>query len=277
MKRIFYYGLAVTALAVVAVSIGATFARAGDGRTCPGFTPTPNSAVVSERVFNDCPTSVLTVTNTYPAAITVLDDELDCFGFANRHAWSFSTDGVTLAQFENCSMYRFCADVTLSGTGGGEGGMRLGPWFSPVVDGVFMLNASSGEIACFGGRLPFYSFTAAHGLHYVKGTTVHMEVIYRPGALAPGDPGTIQYNLVQGGTPYTSGPLSFDQGNPTEDPPHGLWGELVPAYAGGYLQCYLGQGTPVSFQGKWENICFDNFPTTPVQKSTWGAIKTLYR
>ena len=38
-----------------------------------------------------------------------------------------------------------------------------------------------------------------------------MEVIYRPGNLSISDPGTIQYNLVLGVTPYTSGPLSFER------------------------------------------------------------------
>jgi len=277
MKRVCYNGLAVASFALVALTMCATLVQAGDGRTCPGGTPTPIGAVVTLRDYNDCPSSTITTTNLYPASITVLDQNIDCFGFANRHTWSFSTDGVTDAQFENCSMYRWCADVTLSGTGGGEGGLRLSPWWSPHNDGQYMLNANTGEIACFGGRIPFFSFTGRFGVHYVKGNTVHMEVIYRPGNLSISDPGTIQYNLVLGGTPYTSGPLGFDQGNTSEDPPHGLWGELFPAYAGGYMMGYLGQGTSVDFQGKWENICFDNFPATPTQKSTWGHIKTLYR
>ena len=34
-------------------------------------TPTPNSAVLHTRVFDDCPTSVLSVTNLFPATGTV--------------------------------------------------------------------------------------------------------------------------------------------------------------------------------------------------------------
>jgi hypothetical protein len=275
MKRVCYNGLAVASFALVALTTCATFVHA-DPTTCPGSTPTPIGAVVTERDYDDCPSSTITTTNLYPASITVLDQNIDCFGFANRHTWSFTTDGATDAQFENCSMYRWCADVTLSGTGSGEGGLRLSPWWSPHNDGQYMIN-TGGEIACFGGRIPFFSFTGAFGVHYVKGTTVHMEVIYRPGSLTISDPGTIQYNLVIGGTPYTSGPLSFDQANTGEAALHGLWGELFPAFAGGYMMGYLGQGTSVDFQGKWENICFDNYPVTPTQKSTWGHIKTLYR
>ena len=276
MKRIRYHRLATAALAMFAFSLVAAVAGA-DVRTCPGTTPVANSAVVTIRDYNDCPTSTVTVTNAYPASIEVNDQVLDCFGFANRHTWSFSTDGTTDAQFENCSLYRFCADVTLSGTGDGEGGLRLSPWWSPHNDGQFMINARTGEIACFGGRLPFYSFTGAYGLHYVKGTTVHMEIIYNPEHLDVTEPATIIYNLVIGGTPYTSGKLHFDQANTAEDPPHGLWGELWPAYAGGYVMGYLGQGVDVSFDGKWENICYDFVAATPTRNSTWGRVKTLYR
>jgi hypothetical protein len=277
MKRINYNRLAAATVAAVALTMCATLAHAGDGRTCPGSTPFPNSAVVKTRLFNDCPTSAITVVNSYPVAISILDDSLDCFGFANRHAWSFSTDGTTDVAFENCSQYRWCADVTLSGTGGGEGGLRMSPWFSPDVDGVFMINASSGEIACFGGRVPFYSFTASQGLHYLKGTTVHMEIIYRPNALTAVFPASLQYNIVIGSSSYTSGPLAFNEGNPSEDPPHGLWGSLYPAFAGGYMQAYVGNGTPVNFVETWANICFDSDPITPVRGSTWGQLKTLYR
>jgi len=66
--------------------------------------------------------------------------------------------------------------ISSFGTGNGEIGLRLSPWWSPDVDGVFMLNTASGEIACFGGRLPFYSFTGNHGQTYVKGTSVTLSI-----------------------------------------------------------------------------------------------------
>jgi hypothetical protein len=277
MKRIHYHRLAALTLATCAFALSASIAYAGDGRTCPGSTPLPTGAVVTTRDYNNCPTSTVTVTNAYPGSISVLDDTLDCFGYANRHTWSFSTDGVTDAMFENCSLYRFCADVTLSGTGNGEGGLRLSPWWTPHDDGQFMANAQTGEIACFGGRLPYFTFTGSFGVHYVKGTTVHMEVIYNPQGLTAASRAYVVYNIVLAGTPYTSGPLYFDQGNPAEDPPHGLWGELNPAYAGGYVQPYLGQGVNVNFMGTWTNICFDNNTPTPTKNETWGQLKTRYR
>ncbi|HTO92597.1 MAG TPA: hypothetical protein VMJ70_15810, partial [Candidatus Sulfotelmatobacter sp.] len=241
MQRI-RYSIVLLALAGVLAAASSAYA---DGRVCPGSTPNPNAANVTTRVFNDCPISTLNVTNSYPASIVISDQDLVCFGYANLHTWSFSTDGgATEAQFENCSAYTFCADVAADGNDpNGEIGLRVAPWWSPDADGKFMLNFGTGEIACFGGRLPFYSFTAAYGVHYVRGATVHMAITYIHNLLNQASPATIQYDLVIGGTPYSSGPLNYDQGNPNEDPPHGQWGELVPTYVGGYFQPQLGQGT----------------------------------
>jgi hypothetical protein len=155
----------------------------------------------------------------------------------NRHNFRLSEDGgVTDAVFLNDHEFSLFADVTLSGPNNSEGGLNLAPWWSQDVDGVFMLNAASGEIACFGGRLPFYSFTADQGLTYTKGETVRQGIVYTPNSLTMADPATIEYVLVQGGNTYTSGPLAFDEGNPAEDPPYGLWGCLNDARLGGYFQ-----------------------------------------
>jgi len=83
MKRIGY-----TSLATLALTTGlAAFAFA---------TPVPNSAVISTRLFNDCPTSILSSTNNYPALVSITDVmNPSCVGFANRHAFSFSEDGTT--------------------------------------------------------------------------------------------------------------------------------------------------------------------------------------
>jgi len=269
----------------VLLALGCTLAivsaaHAGDGRSCPGVTPNPNAANIATRVFNDCPISILNVTNLYPASIQITDANLACFGFANLHTWSFSEDGgVSKAQFENCSAYRFCADVNMDGNETqGEGGLRLAPWWSPDADGKFMLNWTTGEIACFGGRMPFFSFTAAFGIHYAHGQVAHMQITYLPNGLSTTSPATIQYDLTLGGINYTSGPLNFDQGNAAEDPPHGLWGELVPAYAGGYFQPELdGTGNPYNLSCTWQNICYENLSATPTHTTTWGKVKTLYR
>lgn len=269
MKRNRYLAASLTLVLV----LGAV-ATASAQLTCPGNTPVPNSARVLTRIFNDCPTSTVMTVNNFPALISISDQNLDCFGFANLHNWSFSTDGgATSAEYENCSAYRWCADVTLSGTANGEGGLRLAPWWSLEVDGRFMIN-TNGEIACFGGRLPFYSFTANHSITYTRGTTVHMEAIYLPHALDAGYPATIEYRISLGGPTYSSGPLSFDQGNPAEG--HGAWGALYPHNVGGYFQAQTGQGTAVGLTADFANICYE-FGSTPTVPATWGRIKSLYR
>lgn len=280
MKRIGYFSLALAALVMGLAAV----AFALDGRDCtpPVYTPTGMHAVLDLRTFNDCPTSVLTTTNSYPAVILIKDDVLDCFGYANLHTWSFSDDGTTRAIFENCSHYRYSCTFTLYGTGNGEGGLRVSPWWNTwwggaPVDGRFMAN-SGGEIACFGGRLPYYSFTGAYGLHYQKGLPIWMEIAYHPHSLLEADPATITYTIHYQGTTYSSGPLKFDQGTASEDPPHGLWGELWPTTVGGYFQAYCTPGISTGVQAAWWDIqYFYDAQATPTKSSTWGRLKTLYR
>jgi len=282
MKRN-HYSLAALAV-VVCLGLWSAVASAQDGRTCPGVTPTPNGVLVNQRTWNDCPLSVLTVNNNYPASIE-MHDTMDplCVGFTNMHNWQFSADGgATRIAFENCSSYHFCSDVTVTGVGNGEAGINLNPWWFPEAGGKFMLNVGTGEIACFDGRLPFYSFTVNQGLTYTRGTTVKLEITYLPHSLMAGDPATIEYKITMGPNTYSSGPLSFDQGNLAEDPPHGLYGALVPNYAGGYFQPNVtAVGDPPHGTGdldvKFENICFEALGTVPTTTASWGRLKTLYR
>ena len=274
MKRNRYFAAVVTG----ALVLGAA-ATANAQLNCPGSTPTPTSARIATRVFNDCPTSTVTTTNLYPAQVQISDQNLDCFGGANLHSWSFSTDGgATSAQFENCSSYRWCADVTLSGTARCEGGLRLAPWWSPDVDGRFMINKTNGEIACFGGRLPFYSFTVNHGITYTAGVVAHMEAIYTPNGLSAASPATIEYKIKLGAGPtYSSGLLNFDEGNVAEGAVHGNWGALYPHTVGGYFQLNPGDGNAVGAVANFANICFEAGGPVPTIHSTWGRIKSIYR
>ena len=205
-----------------------------------GATPHPNSAVFHTRIFNDCPTSILTTSNNYPAELWIDDAEVNCYGYANLHNWHFSENGVDDVDFPNNSAFRFGMDMVISGTGDAEAGLQIAPWWSQNVDGRFNFRTTDGEIACFGGRLPFYSFTGQQGLTYVKGTTVHVEMIYRANDLNELNPGTIEYNLTMDNQFYTSGALPFDMGNPNE--PYGIYGILDNARVGGYMQDFLGNG-----------------------------------
>jgi len=238
--------------------------------------PIPNSAKITTRIFNDCPGSTVTTTNTYPALVAIGDQNAGCVGFANLHNWRFSADGgATAIDFANGDGFRFCANLVLDGTGQGESGLQIAPWWSEV-DGRLNVRTTDGEIACFGGRLPFYSFTGSNGLVYVKGTPIQLEIIYKPNGLSMASPATIEYIVGYGGT-FSSGPLPFDQGNPAEDPPHGQWGDLTPTHVGGHFQFFVGQSGPQgSLTASWRDICYEE-KSVGVAPTQWGAMKALYR
>ena len=189
--------------------------------------PTVNSVVIGLRHFNDCPTTTINTFDGDFASIIIDETGNDCFGFANRHSWSFSGDNVNPAEFQNSDGFSFCATVMATGSGDGEVGLRLSPWWSLDVDGTFMLNTRSGEIAIFGGRLPFYRFSdPPHSQTYVKGTAATLSMDYRPNGLSAASPGSIVYTLTNANGTFSSPVLLFDEGNTAEDPPHGLWGIL---------------------------------------------------
>jgi len=238
--------------------------------------PNPNSAVVVSRIFNDCAGSTLSITNDYPTCITIDDQNVGCVGFANLHAWRFSADGTNPLVFNNGDSFRFAADVTISGTGNAEAGLQIAPWWSQA-DGRLNVRSTDGEIACFGGRLPFHSFTATDGLHYVKGQTVHLEIVYRANGLSETSPGTIEYKVTIDGVEHTSGVKAFDMGNPAEDPPHGLWGILNDAQVGGHFQFFVGDSGPDGQSAvQWCNIQFEALPSA-VHPRTWSSVKNLFR
>lgn len=264
MKRIGYSVVSLFTLALVASVASAA-------------TPIPNSAVVLERLYNDCPISTVNSTNLYPASIQVTDswDPL-CIGFANGHAWNYSADGATSLDFTNGGNYRFAATVVLSGTGTLEGGIHIAPWWNNM-DGRFQARIQDGEIACFGGRFPFYSFTANDGISYVAGTPIRMEITYLANGLSMASPATIQYKCTYNAVTYTSPVLAFDEGNTAEDPPHGLWGSLDPSLAGGVAQINNGSGGS-NYSATWSDITWDCLDcVVPTTKATWGQVKSIYR
>jgi len=235
------------ALVLASLIVGGAFA-----------TPSPNSAVLNLRIFDDCPFSNLQTTNSYPASVSFSDYDgaFTCNGFANLHNWRLSEDGSTPAGFNNGDEFFLGLDMVLNGNG--EAGIQIAPWWSPNVDGRFNVRSTDGEIACFGGRLPFYTFTGVYGLHYAQGTSIHLEVIYVPHSLSAADPATITYRLTYNGTTYSSGPLKFDSGNISEGPLHGLWGILNDAQVGAHLQVLESQGTGADVT--FSNIQFIQLP-----------------
>jgi hypothetical protein len=243
-------------------------------------TDVPSSAVVVERVFNDSFASILTVNNSYPSLISINDECAGPLGWANLHVWRFSADGATAQEFANTDGFMFTSEVTINGTGNGEAGLQISPWWSPNVDGRFNVRTPDGEVACFGGRLPFYSFTGSHGVSYVKGTTVTLTMIYTPNVeMNEAMPATIEY-IYDDGAVFSSGPLPFDEGNPGEADPHGLWGILSPAQAGGHMQFndMVGAGDGANFNVQWGNTVFQDLGSVvATEDSSWGNVKALYR
>ena len=209
--------------------------------------PAVNGALINTRVFNDDANSVVTTSNLYPASITIGDSVLDGDGvggeFANRHNFRLSSDGgATETVFNNNSAaFFFASNVTITGPANSEGGLNLSPWWSQEVDGNFMLNMG-GEIAVFGGRLPFYSFTGHGAPAYTRGTTARLGLAYDPHGLSASDPATIQYFLSIGGSNFSSPVLAFDEGNASEG--HGTFGILDDARLGGYFQPQIQVGNP---------------------------------
>ena len=258
-------------LASLAIA-GAVFAAA-----TASATPDPNSAIFLLRIFNDCAFSNITTTNTYPALLRIAETDLNCGGFANLHAWRFSVDGVNQVLFPNNSAFRYAATVTLSGTVEGEGGLQIAPWYNQDA-GRFNVRTTDGEIACFGGRLPFYSFTGNGVPPYVKGTPIRLQITYLRNGLSMADPATIQYELDYQAVHYSSPVLAFDEGNPDEDPPYGLWGILNDAKVGGHVQPFLQAGNPnATFTADWADITYDNLKPISVDETSWGQLKNLYR
>jgi hypothetical protein len=257
-------------LVALAVVLGATAAMA--------VTPTVNSAILVLRVWNDCPLSTLTTGNSYPSQIFFEDNKGNCGGWANLHVWRYSGDGTTAAIFPNASCFRSAADLVISGVNNAEAGLQIAPWWSQLADGRFNVRVPDGEIACFGGRLPFYSFTdpLTFGLHYVKGTPIHLEVIYQQNGLSMASPATIEYKLNYNSLSYTSGPIAFDEGNPAEG--KGSWGMLDDARVGGYVQMWNGGVVDAAARADFTNIVFEDLcPPVPVEATTWGRIKAGYR
>ena len=232
-----------------------------------------DSAVINTRIWNDDPTSTLTTVNTYPTLVRISDTPTGV-GYANLHNFHLADAGVAHS-FGNGEAFQFSADLTISGAGAGEAGLLLSPWWSQNGDGRFNFRTTDGEIAAFGGRLPFYSFTASQGITYTKGTTVRVGLLYWPASLSSSAPATIVYNLTVGATSYTSGALAFDEGNPAEG--YGSWGHLDDARVGGYVQVFTTQsGAGNNLTAQWANITIVPEPSV-VALLGLGILPLLFR
>ena len=280
MNRIRYNSLALAVIAICTViAMGAGVAHA---------TPVINAAKDSVRVFNDCPVTNLNAPPpAYPGAIHFDENTFVCGGGINLHIFNLSDDGgLSSALFNNKDAFTISSTITLrqlSGNTQVEAGLRVNPWFGPVADGVFNLRLPDGEIACFGGVLPFFTFTGAFGLHYQNGVPARETIIYVPNCNTKANPATIEYQLIYNGQFFTSGPLAF--GNCTSgEEAHGCYGIMDNARVGGKFQNdFFAFGAD---PGGANSVDYNDFVYTinqpqdcPVaaKTSTWGSIKGTYR
>ncbi len=232
--------------------------------------PSPTSAVVRTRVFNDYPDSVATFSNNYPSSLWIQDshspDAHD--NWANLHTWRFSEDGFNPVSFMNGDAFSFSAEmeITMSGQDiAGEAGIQISPWWSPENgDGRINVRPGDGEVACFGGVMPFYSFTSQHGVVYAGGT-IGLGMTYDPNSNSELDPATVVYTVTYGGNTYNSPPLAFGAPNPNDPPPHNTqgWGIHDGAQVGGFLQAFNGHedGT---IRATWGSIAYVPEPSALV-------------
>ncbi|MFN7021523.1 MAG: VPLPA-CTERM sorting domain-containing protein [Phycisphaerales bacterium] len=140
--------------------------------------------------------SQLTVTNNGMTGIRYEDRNFTGGGFANRHQAALAVDGVPF-QFNRNAAFQFDVDIAINGAGRSEAGIWLGtaPFFpnsaSADIGQFVALPDNGGEIAAFGGVLPFFSNNQnpfdngtpnppGNMARAVRNTTLHFTMIYEP-------------------------------------------------------------------------------------------------
>lgn len=106
--------------------------------------------------------SQLTVTNNGLAGIRYEDRNFTGSGFANRHHAALAVNNVPF-QFSRQQSFQFDVDVTITGNAPTEAGIWMGtaPFYpnsaNANVGQFVLLPNNAGEIAAFGGTMPFFS------------------------------------------------------------------------------------------------------------------------
>lgn len=171
-----------------------------------------NGMTAIPRYFNDRPNSNLVITNNYPSFFQIFEDNPGAGGFANGHMGAFSTNGGASAyDFNYGDAFDVIATLHINDlvpfSVGGEAGFK----FNLFGIGHFGILPNNGEIAAFGGILPFHTFGAGTW----TSEDVELRMIHTPGNGngLPGGftvPSTMEYMYSLGGGPWvTSGPIPF--------------------------------------------------------------------
>ena len=129
------------------------------------------------RYFNDRPGSNLAFENVYPSLFRITEDTPGPGGFANGHMGAFSADGGADAYnfnygdaFDTVMTMNVLVDPV---NVGGEAGFK----FNLFGIGHFGVLPHNGEIAAFGGILPFHSF----GVGLWAGQDIDLRIIHTRG------------------------------------------------------------------------------------------------
>jgi hypothetical protein len=155
---------------------------------------TVNSFKAETRLWNDFPTSSLTTTNSFPNVEFNETFPQGAVGnYANKHiAWLSNDSGASHFQNNYFQSWSMQFDVTIN-TAFGQGqprkeaGIQVNNPRNPSIGGWTdegqVLIASDGEVAVFGGAMPFTGFG---NNTYTLGTTAHVTFSYfAPGAVDP--------------------------------------------------------------------------------------------
>jgi hypothetical protein len=139
-----------------------------------------NSVNITPRVFNDRPDSSLVINNAFPSSLTVFESAFGPGGYANRHTADFAVGGTNY-QLSNAESFRIQADVYMDiGTVSPrkEAGFRF---VTPNVGEMFFIFTSDGEVASFGGVLPFSSSNVPgfNLVDYTPGVWSTLDMWYR--------------------------------------------------------------------------------------------------
>lgn len=207
----------------------------------------PLDVVLYPRIFNDDPNSTLEFTATLPD-VHIRDSNLVGDGvlpeYANRHIWYIADwFGADPRIFNIDSYFTLKATVRLDAFRTSPRNCEGGLWVKSDIggEGQFILT-SDGEVAAFGGSLPFYVFSQ----RYTKGTSVEMSLRY---FLDLNDNQRYIEYMFDGNT---SGPLLVDNLE------QGLPGDVT---IGGYQQATIIANQPDNFgQVDFTNVTWNSVP-----------------
>lgn len=227
---------------------------------------TVNSVIINSRVFNDVPTSNFTSTNNYPTNVTLSDLNVSAgSGWANRHVWRASKDGVTeYTTTGPDDTFEVFYDLTVTGaiTPRKEAGFLMStivhPTHWPLSEWQFIVNSDAGEVVIFGFPSQFYSFNGSQGVFYTQGSTRRLGLRYYK------DRTTNRYKFRYFVDGFQSPGLNLERWidtNLNQDIDFSVVGLSAGTKIGGYLQVVNDGGNPNNgATAVFSNITIDPYP-----------------